>query len=163
MTSPSKPDPMPQLRRAKAKARHPWVIEHNEGLIRNAHEKGIPRGELKNFVSRYMESEPVRRFFKDERPAFFGQSLERSGHPADDPRAGKAVHGKIFSPPHPRHHLRFPRNGRCRSSSAGLRVHHSTRPTFRPANDALHTALSDATDMAMIYFKQLDLLQPKAK
>ena len=142
---------------------NPWVIEHNEGLIRNAHEKGIPRSELKNFVSRYMESEPIRQFFKGERPAFFGKSLSALDIPLMTRELGKPLMEKYF------HHHTLDITCVSRAMvDAGVLPPGCESTTqlvrhFGLRNDALHTALSDATDMAMIYFKQLDLLQPKAK
>lgn len=142
---------------------NPWVIEHNEGLIRNAHEKGIPLSELKNFVARYMESEPIRQFFKNERPAFFGKSLSALDIPLLTRDLGKPFMEKYFH----HHTLDITCVSRalvdagvlppgCESTTQLIRH-------FGLRNDARHTALSDALDMATIYFKQLDLLQANLK
>jgi DNA polymerase-3 subunit epsilon len=137
---------------------NPWVIEHNEGLIRKAHAEGIPSAELPKKVAAYMESPGVAALFKDSRPPFFGKSLSALDIPIMTRYFGKPFMEKYFH-----HHtldLTCVSRGLvdagvlppgCESTTKLIRH-------FGIREDANHTALSDALDMAAIYFKQLDLL-----
>lgn len=53
----------------------PWVIEHNEKIIKDAHSKGLEIPELKEKITQYLESLPIRNYFGPERITLFGKSM----------------------------------------------------------------------------------------
>ena len=53
----------------------PWVVEHNEGLIRKAHKDGLPMAEFKKQFTDYLESKEIREFYKNAKIILFGKSL----------------------------------------------------------------------------------------
>jgi len=138
---------------------NPWVIEHNEGLIRKAHAEGVTQERLKQLVGDYMESTPVRAVFGKDRPAFFGKSLSALDIPLMTRYFGKPFMERYFH----HHTLDLTCVSRALVDSgvlpAGCESTTQLVRYFGLRDDARHTALSDALDMAVIYFKEIDLLQ----
>ncbi|MBP9673988.1 MAG: hypothetical protein KBD63_02750 [Bacteriovoracaceae bacterium] len=54
---------------------NPWVIEHNEKLIRQASMQGLPLLDFKQAFQTYLESDPLKNFFKGKKIILFGKSL----------------------------------------------------------------------------------------
>ncbi len=46
----------------------PWVVEHNEGLIKKAHKEGISKTEFKKRMKAYVQSKEVTAYFGKNRP-----------------------------------------------------------------------------------------------
>jgi hypothetical protein len=134
---------------------NPWVLEHNESLIRDAHSKGLTQTELKEKFKEYLESPELKKFRGDTRPLFLGKSLS-----ALDIPLMTRYFGKKFLETYFHHHTvditcvarglvdagALPEG--CESTTKLLRH-------FQIRDDARHTALSDAEDMANAYLKIL--------
>lgn len=141
---------------------NPWVIEHNEGLIRDAHAKGIDPKSLPAAVQAYMEQPGVKAFFGGDRPPFLGKSLSALDIPLMQRYLGRSFMDKYFH-----HHTldvtcvaramvdsgRLPKG--CESTTKLLTL-------FQIRELSNHTALSDAYDMAVVYLKLLDILKGTA-
>ena len=53
----------------------PWVIEHNEELIKKAHSEGLPIGEFRGELEKYLSSSEVKKIFYDKKITLFGKSM----------------------------------------------------------------------------------------
>lgn len=53
----------------------PWVVEHNEELIRKAHAEGLTMDEFKQTMEDYFSSKEVKDYFDHQRIYLFGKSL----------------------------------------------------------------------------------------
>lgn len=53
----------------------PWVIEHNEKIIRKAHSEGLAIPDLKLKIKNYLESLPIRNYFGTDKITLFGKSM----------------------------------------------------------------------------------------
>ncbi len=53
----------------------PWVVEHNENLIRKAHSEGMPMAEFKSMLQSYLESKEVKSYFNNQKITLFGKSM----------------------------------------------------------------------------------------
>ncbi len=138
-----------------------WNKEHNGGLIRAAHERGIPAEQVKTFVATYLKIPQVAELFRNDRPVLLGKSLSALDIPLLKRYMGWNLYDSTFH-----HHTmdltcfarglvdsgKLPEN--C-SSSSKLIKHFGIRDNVK------HTALSDAVDMAHIYLRLVDLLLPK--
>ena len=139
-----------------------WNKEHNTGLIRAAHEKGIPAEAVKTFITDYLKQPQIVELFGKERPILLGKSLSALDIPMMKRYMGWALYDQTFH-----HHTmditcfarglcdagKLPEN--C-SSSSKLIKHFGIRDNVK------HTALSDALDMGHIYLRLLELIPPKA-
>lgn len=138
---------------------NPWVIEHNEGLIRKAHAGGIEPAKLKEAVQAYMERDEVKKFFGGDRPPFLGKSLSALDIPLMQRYLGRAFIDKFF------HHHTLDVTCVARSMvDAGLLPKGCESTTklltfFQIREISNHTALSDAHDMAVVYLKLLEHLR----
>ncbi len=139
-----------------------WVIEHNEGLIRDANAKGVKPEELKSIVSAYMESPGITAFFGKDRVPLLGKSMSALDIPMMHRYFGKPFMEKYF------HHHTLDVTCVARGMvDSGVLPKESQSTTklmrlFNIRNEATHTALNDAVDMGKIYFGLLDMLA-KAK
>lgn len=138
---------------------NPWVLEHNEELIRNAHSKGISPIEFKKWVENYLNAPEIKSFFKEERPTLLGKSMSALDIPVLTRYLGKDFMEKYFH----HHTLDLTCVARFLVDVGRLpKGHHSTTKLlqyFKIRQNAEHTALSDATDMAHVYFHLMDLLK----
>lgn len=53
----------------------PWVIEHNEQLIRTAHEKGLKTDDFKKVLENYLAAPDFQELFNGEKVTLFGKSM----------------------------------------------------------------------------------------
>ncbi len=138
-----------------------WNKEHNTGLIKQAHEKGIPQDAVKSFITTYLKLPQITEIFKRDRPILLGKSLSALDIPLLKRYMGWALYDQTFH-----HHtldVTCVARGLCDagllpdgcSSSSKLIKHFGIRDNVK------HTALSDALDMAHIYLRLLDLTAPK--
>lgn len=133
-----------------------WVIEHNEKLITEAHQKGVPALKLRELMTEYLDSAEIKSFFRNERPILLGKSMSALDIPLLTRTFGWEFMNQRF------HHqvvdvtsvARFlvdaghlPKG--CESTSKIVKY-------FGIRENALHTALSDAMDMAHIYIKMVE-------
>lgn len=142
---------------------NPWVVEHNEELIRKAHATGIPPETFKTAVQSYLDSRPIKNFFGKEKPIVLGKSLS-----ALDIRLLQRYLGISFMQERFHHHTidvtsvaRYLVDSNvlpegCERTS-GIIKHLGIR------EEPSHTALNDATDMASVYIKLLELVGPARK
>lgn len=135
-----------------------WVLEHNESLIRTAHEKGISPYEFAKWMSQYLSSSDIQEFSKGERLPLLGKSLSA----LDVPLLTRYL-GKPYMEKHFHHHTidvtsiarflvdskHFPSDT---ASTSKLLPHLGIRSI--PS----HTALSDAVDMGNAYLRMVEKL-----
>ncbi len=139
-----------------------WVVKHQEGLIRKAHAEGMSMAQCQEEVGAYLNSKPIQEFFGKERPILLGKSMGALDLPILNRSFGWDFMQKSF------HHHTV--DVTCLGKSfedAGLLPLKTTGTTrlmqyFKLKENADHTALSDATDMGLIYCKMLDMIRPKA-
>lgn len=138
---------------------NPWVLEHNEELIREAHAKGISPAAFKKWVEDYLDNPEIKSFFKEEKPTLLGKSMSALDIPVLTRYLGKDFMEKYFH----HHTLDLTCVARFLVDVGKLpKGHHSTTKLlqyFKIRQNAEHTALSDATDMAQVYFHLIDLLK----
>jgi hypothetical protein len=132
---------------------NPWVTQHNEGLIREAHAHGIPPDQFPAWLSAYLKSPEVQSFLGGQRAILLGKSLS-----ALDLPLLKRYLGADYMRDHFHHHTldvtciarylvdsgALPEG--CESTSQIVKY-------FKIREEAAHTALNDAIDMAQIYLK----------
>lgn len=138
-----------------------WVLDHNEGLIRDAHTNGLSARSLVETVTNYLESEPVKKFFNYERMPLLGKSMSALDMPLLTRYFGRPFMEKYF------HHHTLDVTCVARGLVDAGVLPTGTQGTtklmryFNIRNDATHTALNDAVDMGKIYFGLLDLIAKK--
>ena len=136
---------------------NPWVIEHNERLIRDASANGIAPSALRRYVSDYLERPRVKAFFGGERPVLLGKSLSALDIPLITRYLGHDFMQERF------HHHTL--DVTCVAKAfvdvgvlpPGFASTSKIIKHFGIREDARHTALSDAIDVANVYFKLLEL------
>lgn len=132
-----------------------WVIEHNEGLIRDAHAKGIPPDKLANWMTDYFNIPEVKKFLKGEKPILLGKSLSALDIPLLTRYLGRTYMEKNF------HHHTLDITCVARFLvDAGMLPEGFQSTTkllqyFKLKQESAHTALSDAIDMAEVYLALL--------
>ncbi len=140
-----------------------WVVENNEGLIRDAHSKGVPPAALPALVKQYLETAEMKAFFGDSRPVFLGKSLSA----LDIPLMGRTL-GTDFMRDHFHHHtLDVTCVARALVDAGvlppGTESSSKLMKFFGLREQPAHTALSDALDMGEIYLKLLEKLPAVSK
>jgi DNA polymerase-3 subunit epsilon len=133
----------------------PWVIEHNEKLIRKAHQEGLTQSEFKQWLKDYLESPDVRQFFGNQKIVLFGKSMTAIDLPFLTRDLGWEFMRKYF------HHRNLDLSG----IGYGL-IDFNFLPqgmdsgtnlmNFLGMGDVAHTALEDAKNTAIMYLKLID-------
>ncbi|NBX81891.1 hypothetical protein EBQ90_02240 [bacterium] len=138
---------------------NPWVLEHNEDLIRKAHREGITPAAFKKWIEDYLTDPEIKAYFKNERPTLLGKSMSALDIPVLTRYLGKDFMEKYFH----HHTLDLTCVARFLTDVGKLpKGFHTTSKLlqhFKIRQKAEHTALSDATDMGHVYFKLIELLQ----
>lgn len=135
-----------------------WVKEHNEGLIRTAHETGLSKEDFLKAFDEYMKSEAIVNFFEGEKPLLMGKSLSALDIPLLSRDFGRDDFMKKY----------FYHRNLDVSCVAAKEVDKGTLPEgctssqklaqhFGLGDDVDHTSISDAVNVAKMYFKILDL------
>lgn len=138
---------------------NPWVLEHNEDLIRKAHKEGFSPAAFKQWMENYLTAPEIKTYFKNERPTLLGKSMSALDIPVLTRYLGKDFMEKYF------HHHTLDLTCVARFLSDTGKVPSGCYTTskllqhFKIRQKPEHTALSDASDMGQVYFKLLDLLQ----
>lgn len=139
-----------------------WVIDHNEGLIRDAHAKGIAPDQFGKWMTDYFNIPEVKKFFNGDRPILLGKSLSALDIPLLTRYLGRPYMEKNF------HHHTLDITCVARFLvDAGMLPEGFQSTTkllqyFKLKNESAHTALSDAIDMAQVYLAMLEKFKPKA-
>lgn len=138
----------------------PWVREHNEKIIRKAHQEGLMHSEFKEFLKNYLESKEVREYFGNQKIVLFGKSMSAIDLPFMNRDLGWEFMRKYF------HHRNLDLSGlgyalidlgllpQGMDSGANLMNHLGM-------GEVAHTALEDAKNTAIMYLKLLDKFQAK--
>lgn len=137
-----------------------WVIDHNEGLIRKANAEGLQPDKVKQELKAYLQSPAIRALFAPKtRPILLGKSLSALDLPLMARTFGADYMRECF------HHHTVDVTCFARSLVDGM-FPEGTESTSKLLahlgirDDAKHTALSDAEDMADAYLKMIEKLQP---
>ncbi|MFM8269593.1 MAG: exonuclease domain-containing protein [Pseudomonadota bacterium] len=138
---------------------NPWVLEHNEDLIRKAHRDGISPSDFKKWMENYLLAPEIKTYFKNERPTLLGKSMSALDIPVLTRYLGKEFMEKYFH----HHTLDLTCVARFLTDTGKLPTGcYSTSKLlqhFKIRHKAEHTALSDASDMGQVYFKLIELLK----
>lgn len=139
----------------------PWVIEHNEKLIRKAHQDGRMLSEFKEWLKNYLESQEVRQYFGSQKIVLFGKSMSAIDLPFMTRDLGWEFMRKYF------HHRNLDLSGlgyglidlkllpQGMDSGTNLMNHLGM-------GEVAHTALEDAKNTAIMYLKLLDKFGKKS-
>lgn len=132
-----------------------WVIEHNEKLIRKAHNEGLSHSEFKQWLKDYLESSEVREYFGNQKIVLFGKSMTAIDLPFLTRDLGWEFMRKYF------HHRNLDLSG----IGYGL-IDFNFLPqgmdsgtnlmNFLGMGSVAHTALEDAKNTAIMYLKLID-------
>lgn len=136
-----------------------WVLTHQESLIRLAHEKGISLEDCRKAVIAYLEKPEIKSFFGGQPPVLLGKSLSA----LDIPLLNRSL-GWDFMQQRFHHHNVDVTSMAISLCDAGLIPPGTTGTSklmrhFQLKDEADHTALSDAVEMAEIYIKMVELIR----
>ena len=136
----------------------PWVIEHNEGLIKKAHSDGMKMRDFKKELEAYLTSKPIKEYFKNERKEkviLFGKSMNSIDLPFMNRDLSWEFMRKHF------HHRDLDLSStastlvdlgmipeKCTSGSELMK--------YLGFGEVAHTALEDAKNTALMYLKLLE-------
>jgi len=135
---------------------NPWVRENNEELIKKAHAQGIALEVFKKEFETYLTSEKVKTYFNNEKIVLFGKSMNAIDLPFLNRDLGWEFMRKYFS------HRQLDFSSVC--------YHAIDKGILKPGDesgsalmnrfqmgDVAHTALADAQNTALMYFKLLEM------
>lgn len=133
----------------------PWVVEHNEGLIREAHKNGLPLPEFKKSFEDYLNSDKYLKLFNGEKATLFGKSMAAIDLPFMNRDLGWEWMRKYFE------HRQLDLSSvaynlidlghlpeKCKSGSALM--------DELGFGEVAHTALEDAVNTAKMYLKIIE-------
>lgn len=136
----------------------PWVVQHNEGLIRKAHAEGLPLAEFREEMRTYLESPAVKKYFGGK-ITLFGKSMSAIDLPFLNRDLGWDFMRKYFQ------HRQLDLSG-----TAYALMDLELLPAGMESGSALmghlgfgavaHTALEDARNTALMYLKIVEKLRP---
>ncbi len=137
-----------------------WVIDHNKELIDKAHNDGIEITKFKEELTSYLESPKVKEYFDNKKITLFGKSLSAIDLPFLNRDLGWEFMRNYFE--HRQLDLSCIAYGlidmelipaECESGSKLMK--------FLNMGEVAHTALEDAINTALMYFKLLELVSVK--
>jgi oligoribonuclease (3'-5' exoribonuclease) len=133
----------------------PWVVKHNEGLIKRAHKEGKTQEEFKKIMTDYLEKKEVKEYFGNKPIVLFGKSMNSIDLPFLNRDLGWDFMRKYF------HHRLLD----LTCFAKGL-VDMKLLPEEGDSGSVLmnmfnmgevaHTALEDARNTAILYLKLLE-------
>lgn len=139
----------------------PWVVEHNETLIRKAHAEGMPMEKFKEMMTSYLESAQVKSYFNNQKITLFGKSMSAIDLPFLNRDLGWDFMRKYFQ------HRQLDLSG-----TAYALMDIGLLPQGMESGSALmrylgfgavaHTALEDARNTALMYLKIIEKIKTKA-
>lgn len=138
----------------------PWVIEHNEKLIRKAHIDGLLQSEFKRQFTTYLDSPDVRTYFSNNKIVLFGKSMSAIDLPFMNRDLGWEFMRRYFN------HRQLDLSGVSYNlMDMGMLPFGSDSGTqlmkFLGMGEVAHTALEDAKNTAIMYFKLLERFSKK--
>lgn len=128
-----------------------WVIDHNEELITTAHQKGLTISDFRKKFEEYLCSEPIKKYFGDEKIVLFGKSMNAIDLPFLNRDLGWDFMRKYF------HHQQLDLSSVVYSFIDLGKLPNECRSGSKLMNhlglgDVAHTALEDAVATAEMYF-----------
>lgn len=136
----------------------PWVIEHNEGMIRRAHAEGMPLADFKAMLTEYLESAEVKAYFGNQKITLFGKSMSAIDLPFLNRDLGWDYIRKYF------HHRQVDLSGLAHGLMdmgllpAGMESG-SAMMRYLGMGAVAHTALEDARNTALMYLKIIEKIK----
>ena len=136
----------------------PWVIEHNETLIKKAHSEGVELKDFKTFLQEYLESDEVRKYFGNQKITLFGKSMSAIDLPFLNRDLGWDFMRKYFQ------HRQLDLSGLAYGlMDVGLlpkgMESGSQMMKYLGMGEVAHTALEDARNTALMYLKIIDKIK----
>lgn len=137
-----------------------WVKANNRELIGKAHREGLSTDTLKTAVRDYLTKPEIKALFQDERIQLLGKSLSALDLPLLHRTFGEKFMKEFF------HHHTMDVTCVARYLVDAALLPPGTESTsqivkyFEIREEALHTALSDAEDMAEIYLRMVKKFTP---
>lgn len=140
----------------------PWVVEHNETLIRRAHSEGMPMSDFKKMLQDYLESKEVKSYFNNQKITLFGKSMSAIDLPFLSRDLGWDFMRKYFQ------HRQLDLSGLAyglmdlgllppgMESGSGLM-------RYLGMGNVAHTALEDARNTALMYLKIIEKIKSLSK
>lgn len=136
----------------------PWVVEHNEGLIKKAHSEGMSMRNFKKELEAYLTSKPIKEYFKNERKEkiiLFGKSMNSIDLPFLNRDLSWEFMRKHF------HHRDLDLSSTASSMvDLGMIPEACTSGSelmkYLGFGEVAHTALEDAKNTALMYLKLLE-------
>ncbi len=135
---------------------NPWVIEHNEAMIKDAHLNGISLNQLKQELTYHLKSKDYQDYFGKEKIVLFGKSMNAIDLPFLNRDLGWDWMRETFC------HRNLDFSGVCYAAMdmkllpAGSESG-SQLMKFLKMGVVAHNAMDDAINTAKMYFKVLDL------
>ncbi|MCE3013211.1 MAG: 3'-5' exonuclease [Proteobacteria bacterium] len=136
----------------------PWVVEHNETLIRKAHSEGIEMSEFKRTLQNYLESPEVKSYFGNQKITLFGKSMSAIDLPFLNRDLGWDFMRKYFQ------HRQLDLSGLayglmdCGLLPKGMESG-SQMMRYLSMGEVAHTALEDARNTAKMYLKIIEKIK----
>jgi DNA polymerase-3 subunit epsilon len=136
----------------------PWVVEHNETLIRRAHAEGLPMPAFRQMMQEYLESAEVKTYFNNQKITLFGKSMSAIDLPFLNRDLGWDFMRKYFQ------HRQLDLSGLAyglmdlgllppgMESGSGLM-------RYLGMGNVAHTALEDARNTALMYLKIIEKIK----
>lgn len=129
-----------------------WVIEHNEGLINTAHREGLKLSDFKKKFEGYLCSEPIKKYFDEDKIVLFGKSMNAIDLPFLNRDLGWDFMRKYF------HHQQLDLSSVVYSLIDMGKIPEDCRSGSKLMNhlglgNVAHTALEDAIATAEMYLK----------
>lgn len=135
----------------------PWVVKHNESLIRKAHTEGLAMIGFKRELEAYLSSTDVKNYFKNtkDKIILFGKSMNAIDLPFLNRDLGWEFMRKHF------HHRVLDLSS---TANTLVDMHHLPEVAYSGSGlmkelgmgEVAHTALEDAKNTALMYLKLLE-------
>lgn len=132
-----------------------WVVQHNEGLIRKAHQEGLPLALFREEMRSYLESAPVRKYFHNQKIILFGKSMSAIDLPFLNRDLGWDFMRQYFN------HRQLDLSGIAYALMdlgllpAGMESG-SALMSYLGLGSVAHTALEDARNTALMYLRLIE-------
>ena len=138
----------------------PWVVEHNESLIRKAHAEGMPMPQFRDMLRSYLESPEVKAYFGQQKITLFGKSMSAIDLPFLNRDLGWDFMRKYFQ------HRQLDLSGVAYGLMdvgllpAGMESG-SNLMRYLGLGTVAHTALEDARNTAIMYLKIIEKIKAR--